>query len=77
MLPSSFRCPRCKCGACYALHRKGFDWVMYLLGLRPVRCLTCGKRFYARYSVAGDRLKIDGKGAGADGEPERREGLRT
>jgi hypothetical protein len=31
---------------------------MYLLGLRPVRCLTCNKRFYARYSIDGDRLKV-------------------
>lgn len=52
MLPSDYRCPRCHCQACYALHRKGFDWVMSLFGLRPARCLTCGKRFYARYSVA-------------------------
>jgi hypothetical protein len=54
MLPSDYTCPRCKCQACYALHRKGFDWVMSFFGLRPARCLTCNKRFYARYSMATD-----------------------
>jgi hypothetical protein len=56
--PSSFLCPRCKCSACYPLHRKGFDWLMYLMELRPVRCLTCNRRFYARYSIDGDQLKV-------------------
>jgi len=56
MLPNDFACPKCKCRACYALHRKGFDWVMSLMGLRPARCLTCNRRFYARY-----RLSEDGK----------------
>ena len=55
MLPSDYSCPRCKCQACYALHRKGFDWVMSMIGLRPARCLTCGKRFYARYAMATDQ----------------------
>ena len=55
MLPSDYMCPRCQCQACYALHRKGFDWVMSMIGLRPARCLTCGKRFYARYSMANDQ----------------------
>jgi hypothetical protein len=32
---------------------------MYLLELRPVRCLTCNKRFYARYSIDGDQLKVE------------------
>ena len=54
MLPSDFPCPRCKCGACYALHRQGFDWCMSLFGLRPARCLTCNKRFYTRYNVSDD-----------------------
>lgn len=52
MLPSDYACPRCKCHACYALHRKGFDWVISLLGLRPARCLTCTRRFYARYTLS-------------------------
>ena len=44
-------CPRCKCNACYPLHRKGLDWAIYLLGLRPARCLTCMKKFYTRYTI--------------------------
>ncbi len=55
MLPSDYMCPRCQCQACYALHRKGFDWVMSWIGLRPARCLTCNKRFYARYAMAADQ----------------------
>ena len=54
MLPSDYACPRCKCRACYALHRKGIDWVMSLVGLRPARCLTCARRFYARYTMNED-----------------------
>ena len=71
LLASSFLCPRCKCGACYALHRKGFDWLMYLLELRPVRCLTCNKRFYARYSIDGGRLKVEPCHRNAGGESNR------
>jgi hypothetical protein len=52
MLPSDFRCPSCKCSACYALHRKGIDWIASLLGLRPARCLTCSRKFYARYTIS-------------------------
>ena len=54
MLPSDYACPRCKCRACYALHRKGIDWVASLVGLRPARCLTCARRFYARYVLSDD-----------------------
>jgi hypothetical protein len=63
MLPTSYSCPRCKCNALYRTHRKGFDWLMSAIGLRPARCYTCGKRFYIRWS------KING---GAD-EPELRD----
>jgi hypothetical protein len=58
MLPSDYACPRCKCRACYALHRKGIDWVVSLMGLRPARCLTCARRFYARYTMAEDGRDI-------------------
>jgi len=54
MLPSDYACPRCDCRACYALHRKGIDWVVSLVGLRPARCLTCTRRFYARYTMTED-----------------------
>ena len=54
MLPSDYACPRCECRACYALHRKGFNWILSLFGLRPARCLTCSRKFYTRYSVGGD-----------------------
>jgi hypothetical protein len=54
MLPSDYACPRCECRACYALHRKGIDWVVSLVGLRPAKCLTCARRFYARYTMSED-----------------------
>jgi hypothetical protein len=57
MLPSTFSCPRCKCGACQRLHRKGLDWPMSMMGLRPMGCLTCGKRFYTRYTVVKAHLQ--------------------
>jgi hypothetical protein len=60
MLPSDYACPRCKCRACYALHRKGIDWVVSLVGLRPARCLTCTRRFYARYTMTEDGKYILG-----------------
>ena len=50
MLPADFACPRCKCHALYRTRRKRVDWLMSILGLRPVRCLTCDKRFYIRHS---------------------------
>jgi hypothetical protein len=62
MLPSRYSCPRCKCRACYALHRKGLDWILSVFGLRPARCLTCNRKFYARYRVAGDgKFVLDGR----------------
>jgi hypothetical protein len=51
MLPATFSCPRCKCHALYLPHRKALlDRLMSVLGLRPVRCMTCDKRFYVRHS---------------------------
>src|SRR6185437_3161287 len=46
-------CPSCRCGACYPLHRKGIDWALSFWGLRPARCLTCMRKFYARYTLDG------------------------
>ena len=51
MLPPTFFCPRCKCNAALRAHRKGLDWLMSNLGVRPVQCCTCDKRFYMRYSL--------------------------
>jgi hypothetical protein len=51
LFPATIKCPSCKIGACYPLHRKGLDWSISLLGLRPVRCLTCTRKFYRRYSL--------------------------
>ncbi|MDP9051975.1 MAG: hypothetical protein M3O31_14845 [Acidobacteriota bacterium] len=59
MLPENYTCPSCKCAACYAMHRKGIDWVMSLLGLRPARCLTCGRKFYAGYRLSEDGKYVD------------------
>lgn len=61
MLPSNYNCPSCKCSACYAIHRKGIDWVFSLLGLRPARCLTCSRRFYARYKLSDDGKYVNGR----------------
>lgn len=44
MLPSSYSCPRCKCSALCRQRRKGLDWLFSAIGLRPVICLTCGKK---------------------------------
>jgi transcription elongation factor Elf1 len=54
MLPATFCCPRCKCHALYRIHRTGLDWLMSAIGLRPVRCMTCDKRFHVRYSLIKD-----------------------
>jgi hypothetical protein len=53
LFPSDILCPRCKCSACYPLHRKGVDWPIFFLGygLRPARCLTCARKFYVRYTI--------------------------
>jgi hypothetical protein len=51
MLPEKFSCPRCKCHALYRTRRKGLDWALSAIGLRPVRCMTCDKRFYLRYEA--------------------------
>lgn len=65
MLPSDYECPRCNCHACYALHRRGLDWLMTLFGLRPARCLTCSRRFYARYKLSEDGKYVLGGRSGA------------
>jgi hypothetical protein len=44
---------------------------MHLLGVRPVRCLTCNKRFYARYSIDGGQLKVEQGHRNADRESNR------
>jgi hypothetical protein len=72
MLPSTFSCPRCKCGACHRLHRKGFDWLLSVFGLRPMGCLTCGKKFYSRNSVLKTHLEdatTDVYSNGGSGKP--------
>lgn len=48
MLPSSYRCRSCKCSALCRIKRKKFDYLFSLIGLRPVRCLTCGRKSYKR-----------------------------
>ena len=54
MLPATFSCPRCKCHALYRTRRRGLDWLMSLMGFRPVRCMTCDKRFYLLHSRVRD-----------------------
>jgi hypothetical protein len=70
MLPSTFSCPRCKCGACHRLHRKsGIDWLLSKFGLRPMGCLTCGKRFYSRHSVVKAHLRDEVEDVYSNKEP--------
>jgi hypothetical protein len=68
MLPSTYACPSCKCRACYALHRKGFDRVLSLFGLRPARCLTCNRKFFARYKVAVNGKFVEDYAVGSTSE---------
>lgn len=51
MFTSHFTCPRCQCHELARSHRKGVDWLMSLIGLRPARCVICFKRFYLRHSL--------------------------
>ena len=76
MLPSTYACPSCKCRACYALHRKGFDRLLSLFGLRPARCLTCNRKFFARYKVAGNGKFVQDYAAdpSSEGKPARKLG---
>jgi hypothetical protein len=71
MLPTTFSCPRCKCGACHRLHRKGIDWLLSKFGLRPMGCLTCGKRFYAHESVVKAHLQDEVEGVYSPKAPSR------
>ena len=54
MLPARYSCPRCHCHALYQTRRRGLDWLISVIGLRPIRCMTCDKRFYMRYSWVKD-----------------------
>jgi hypothetical protein len=41
-------CPQCRSGDCFRSHRNGAaDLLGTVLGVRPWRCHTCDKRFYA------------------------------
>ena len=51
MLRHSYLCPYCEWSDVNVSCRRPFDWVMYLFGIQPVRCLACRKRFYVRKSV--------------------------
>jgi hypothetical protein len=73
MLPSDYPCPSCKCQACYALHRKGLDWVMSIFGRRPARCLTCSRKFFARYKMSDNRQ--DTASATTPATAQKRDGL--
>ncbi len=56
MLICDFSCPRCQCHELARSHRRGIDWLMSYIGLRPARCLACFKRFYLRdWLVKGQR----------------------
>jgi hypothetical protein len=46
MLPPSYTCPSCKCHALYRTRRKGFGWLMSLVGFWPARCFTCRRKCY-------------------------------
>jgi DNA-directed RNA polymerase subunit RPC12/RpoP len=41
-------CPECRSGDCFRSHRDGvLDFLNSLIGLRPWRCHTCDRRFFA------------------------------
>jgi phage FluMu protein Com len=40
-------CPQCRSVDCFRSHRYGADHLFGVFGLRPWRCHTCDKRFYA------------------------------
>jgi len=41
-------CPQCRSGDCARSRRNGFrDYLLAWAGIKPWRCLTCEKRFYA------------------------------
>jgi transposase-like protein len=41
-------CPQCRSANCFRSHRTGVaDYVFTAFGLRPWRCHSCDKRFYA------------------------------
>jgi hypothetical protein len=50
-LTDRLACPRCHCKAVHRSRRRGFDWLMSAIGLRPARCFTCDKRFYVRQAL--------------------------
>jgi DNA-directed RNA polymerase subunit RPC12/RpoP len=42
-------CPQCRSADCFRSHRNGFiDFLFTLINLKPWRCHTCDRRFYAR-----------------------------
>ena len=42
-------CPQCRSSDCFRSHREGVsDLLTTFVGLRPWRCHTCDRRFYAR-----------------------------
>jgi hypothetical protein len=42
-------CPQCRSGDCHRSRRDTvFDFLFSAIGLRPWRCHTCDRRFYAR-----------------------------
>jgi len=69
MLPRSYSCPSCKCHALYRTRRKGFGWIMSLIGFRPARCYTCGKRCYVLIRRTPARRRTQEKPAGVPAEP--------
>ncbi len=40
-------CPHCHTDSLHRSHRRGRDWLFHLIGLRPMRCTCCTRRFYA------------------------------
>lgn len=67
MLPSSYSCPRCKCHALYRARPRWFDLPMTVLGLEPIRCWTCNRRFHLRLPK-GKKTVQPSRQPGADQE---------
>jgi hypothetical protein len=65
LLPVSYTCSRCKCHALCRIRRKGLARILSIFGLRPVICLTCGKKSYMmlaekdRSSSIRERVRVE------------------
>jgi hypothetical protein len=51
-------CPRCRLKTLCPSSRKPGDRILSLIGLKPLRCISCHRRFYAPRALAPSRPRI-------------------